>query len=77
LSSNHYRPTNFFSELEAHLLDHKYVGDVCVVPVPDEYSGEIPLAFVVPHASIASKINEDAKEAEKVKAELISVCMTS
>jgi 4-coumarate--CoA ligase len=53
------------------------VGDVCVVPVPDEYSGEIPLAFVVPHASIASKINEDAKEAEKVKAELISVCMTS
>jgi len=60
------------AELEAHLLDHKYVGDVCVVPVPDEYSGEIPLAFVVPHASIASKINEDAKEAEKVKAELIS-----
>lgn len=35
------------AELEGHLLTHPSVLDACVVPVPDEYSGEIPLAFVV------------------------------
>lgn len=36
------------AELEGHLLDHPYVSDVCVVGVPDEFSGEVPMAFVVP-----------------------------
>jgi len=35
------------AELEGHLLDHQYVSDVCVVGVPDEFSGEVPMAFVV------------------------------
>jgi len=59
------------AELEGHLLNHKYVADVCVVSVVDEYSGEVPLAFVVPHASLAQKIKNEAKEAQKVKAELL------
>ena len=39
------------AELEGHLLDHPYVSDVCVVGVPDEFSGEVPMAFVVPSSS--------------------------
>ncbi|KAH9927963.1 acetyl-CoA synthetase-like protein [Epithele typhae] len=35
------------SELEGHLLDHAAVRDACVVGVPDEYSGDLPVAFVV------------------------------
>ncbi|KAF8547466.1 acetyl-CoA synthetase-like protein [Imleria badia] len=39
-------------ELEGCILDHPDVEDTCVVGIPDEYSGELPLAFVVlrPHA---------------------------
>lgn len=59
-------------ELEGHLLDHKFVVDVCVVPYPDDYSGEVPLAFVVPHASLAKELRHSDEEA-KLKAELIKV----
>ena len=45
------------AELEGHLLDNPYVSDVCVVGVPDEFSGEVPLAFVVP----SSKANQIIK----------------
>ena len=45
------------AELEGHLLDHPYVSDVCVVGVPDEFSGEVPLAFVVP-SSKAKQVTE-------------------
>ncbi|KAF8167711.1 amp dependent CoA ligase [Crassisporium funariophilum] len=36
------------AELEGHLLLHPDVADACVVGIPDEYSGEVPLAFIVP-----------------------------
>ncbi|QRW11517.1 AMP binding enzyme [Ceratobasidium sp. AG-Ba] len=35
------------AELEGFLLDHPLVADVGVVGLADEYSGEVPLAFVV------------------------------
>lgn len=35
------------AELEALLLTHKDVADVCVVPVADDRSGQLPKAFVV------------------------------
>ena len=35
------------AELEAHLLKHPGVVDCAVIGVPDEYTGEIPKAFVV------------------------------
>jgi len=59
------------AELEGHLLDHEYVTDVCVVPVPNEYSGEVPLAFVVLHAKLAKRIKSNPQEARRIKAELI------
>jgi acyl-CoA synthetase (AMP-forming)/AMP-acid ligase II len=36
------------AELEGHLLGHPFVADVCVVGASDEFSGEAPMAFVVP-----------------------------
>ena len=35
------------SELEGLLLNHPDVADAAVIGIPDEYSGEVPLAFVV------------------------------
>ncbi len=35
------------AELEAVLLSHPAVGDVAVIPAPDEAAGEVPKAFVV------------------------------
>jgi 4-coumarate--CoA ligase len=35
------------AELEGTILDNPLADDVCVVPLPDAYSGEVPLAFVV------------------------------
>lgn len=70
----------YFQEAEeaclGHLLGHPYVGDVAVIPLPDDYSGEIPMAYVVPSADIAVRV-KDPKEAEKVKAEIIKVSVLS
>lgn len=55
----------FFSDpidLEGHLLDYKYV-DVCVVPLPNNYSGEA----LVPHASYTEKPEETKRKAELIK----------
>jgi acyl-CoA synthetase (AMP-forming)/AMP-acid ligase II len=38
------------AELEGILLTHPQIADACVVPVRDEEAGEVPKAFVVPHA---------------------------
>lgn len=46
------------AELEAHLLDHPAVADVCVIPVPDEAAGEIPKAYVVKAASVGMEEND-------------------
>lgn len=35
------------AELEALLLNHEVVEDAAVIGVPDEYSGELPKAFIV------------------------------
>ncbi|KAG9005382.1 hypothetical protein FRB95_004687 [Tulasnella sp. JGI-2019a] len=58
------------AELEGHLLDHPDVADACVVGVADDYSGEVPLAFVAlaPHAS--AKWTGDSKQREFVKASI-------
>ena len=48
------------AELEAHLLLHPHVADACVVGVPDEYSGEIPFAFIVLSEIARELIKDDA-----------------
>ncbi|CAE7221755.1 unnamed protein product [Rhizoctonia solani] len=45
------------AELEGFLLDHPLVADVGVVGFPDEYSGELPLAFIA--------LSEEAKKSGK------------
>ncbi|CAE6481130.1 unnamed protein product [Rhizoctonia solani] len=45
------------AELEGFLLDHPLVADVGVVGFPDEFAGEIPLAFVT--------LSEEAKKSGK------------
>lgn len=45
-------------EIEGHLLEHPDILDCCVVPVPDEFSYELPKAFVV--------LTEEAKEKLRV-----------
>ncbi|KAI0785098.1 amp dependent CoA ligase [Abortiporus biennis] len=59
------------AELEGHLLEHPEVSDTCVVGIPDEYSGEVPLAFVVPSQNALERIKRDPSESEKVKASIM------
>ncbi|KAH7913981.1 hypothetical protein BJ138DRAFT_1144920 [Hygrophoropsis aurantiaca] len=59
------------AELEGCLLDHPDVADTCVVPIPDDYSGEVPLAFVVLHSSTAQRVANDPAEAARVKASIM------
>ncbi|KAI5124184.1 hypothetical protein M0805_000989 [Coniferiporia weirii] len=55
------------AELEGHLLDHPDVADACVVGVPDDYSGEVPFAFIVLEDQTMQKAKSDPQEAERIK----------
>ncbi|KAH9980137.1 amp dependent CoA ligase [Lactifluus volemus] len=57
------------AELEGHLLRHTDIADVCVVGIPDEYSGELPFAFVVLSANAAKRAASGG--AEKIKVDII------
>ncbi|KAG9315614.1 hypothetical protein JVU11DRAFT_3256 [Chiua virens] len=59
------------AELEGCLLGLPEVADACVVPVEDEFSGEVPLAFVVLHAHVAKHVAASPVEVSKVKAAII------
>ncbi|KAH9947836.1 amp dependent CoA ligase [Amylocystis lapponica] len=59
------------AELEGHILSHPDASDVGVVGIPDDYSGELPLAFVVPSVAAAARIKVDPAEADRVRAALI------
>lgn len=61
------------SELEGHLLNHPDVLDVAVVGTPDEYAGELPLAFVVLHDSTKAKLARNMVEHVALKAMLCKV----
>jgi len=58
------------AELEGHLLSHPDVADTCVVGVPDEYSGEVPLAFVVLSVDAAKRAWASEAAAAKIKASI-------
>ncbi|KAJ7270051.1 acetyl-CoA synthetase-like protein [Mycena haematopus] len=58
-------------ELESQLLKHVDVADCCVVPVADEFSGELPKAFVVVTPDARSRLEADAEERVKLEATLL------
>ncbi|KAF8913049.1 amp dependent CoA ligase [Gymnopilus junonius] len=58
------------AELEGHLLLHHDVGDTCVVGIPDEYSGEVPMAFIVPNHNALERIKGNPEAAQKLKADI-------
>ncbi|KAG8830426.1 hypothetical protein FRC18_008125 [Serendipita sp. 400] len=58
------------AELEGHLLDHSAVADAGVVGVPDEYSGEVPAAFIQLQPDIANKVKNDSKYGVKLKRDI-------
>ena len=67
------------ADLEGCILDHPAVLDVCVVGVPDEYAGEVPLAFVVPKANVGNTPEAVASfkaSVIKVKFHFARGCMT-
>ncbi|CAE6467638.1 unnamed protein product [Rhizoctonia solani] len=55
------------AELEGFLLDHPLVADVGVVGLPDEYSGEIPLAFV----ALSEEAKKNGKNQDALRKELV------
>jgi len=59
------------AELEGHLLEHPDVADTCVVGVPDDYSGEVPLAFVVLSADAAKRALRGSAEVAEIKATIL------
>lgn len=67
------------AELEGHLLAHPDVADVGVVGVPDDYSGELPVAFVLLRESAAERVKGDITAQQVLKANIMKVmccCMT-
>ena len=61
------------SELEGHLFAYPDVADACVVGVPDEYSGELPLAFVVLKADAKARIGADRGQERRMKEKIMKL----
>jgi 4-coumarate--CoA ligase len=58
------------AELEGHLLMHPSVADAAVIGAPDEYAGELPLAFVVLQPAAASLMTHDPKYADELRSSI-------
>ncbi|KAG2065596.1 acetyl-CoA synthetase-like protein [Suillus decipiens] len=59
------------AELEGCILDHPDVTDTCVVGIQDDYSGELPLAFVVLRPEAAKRVEESPEAADEIKASIM------
>lgn len=55
------------AELEGHLLLHPDVADSCVVGIQDDYSGELPLAYIVLQSHAAARIKDNPMAAQELK----------
>ncbi|KAG6854215.1 hypothetical protein C0991_009233 [Blastosporella zonata] len=58
------------AELEGHLLSHVDVADACVVSIPDDYSGELPFAYIVLTEAAARRITGNAEATAHMKSAL-------
>jgi acyl-coenzyme A synthetase/AMP-(fatty) acid ligase len=61
------------AELEGHLLQHPDVADTCVVGVPEDFNGEVPLAFVVLSVDAAKRALRSRAEAAEIKTSISKV----
>ncbi|OAX36146.1 acetyl-CoA synthetase-like protein [Rhizopogon vinicolor AM-OR11-026] len=59
------------AELEGCILDHPDVTDTCVVGIEDDYSGELPLAFVVLRPTVAKRVEENPRAVDDIKASIM------
>ncbi|KAJ7176674.1 phenylacetyl-CoA ligase [Mycena filopes] len=55
------------AELEGHLLTHPSIVDAAVIGVPDEYSGELPLAFIVLQPQLAAAVGTNVDLANELR----------
>ncbi|TFK91586.1 phenylacetyl-CoA ligase [Polyporus arcularius HHB13444] len=58
------------SELEGYLLSHESVADAAVIGIPDDYAGELPIAFVVLKPDVAAHVTRDVEGAKQIREEL-------
>ncbi|KAI0316386.1 phenylacetyl-CoA ligase [Amylostereum chailletii] len=56
------------AELEGFLLTHPAVADACVVGLPDDYSGEVPRAFIVLKPEAAARVRVESGEEKRLMA---------
>ena len=61
------------AEIEGCLLGHPEIVDSCVVGIPDDYSGDIPLAFVVLSANAFNRVALDPQAGYEIKANIVKV----
>ena len=54
-------------------MDFPDILDACVIGVPHEYNGEVPLAYVVLIPSASQRISRDPVAARKIKRDIIKV----
>ncbi|KAJ3785036.1 phenylacetyl-CoA ligase [Lentinula aff. detonsa] len=55
------------AELEGHLLMHPSIADAAVIGIPDEYAGELPMAFVVLQPTVATLAEQDSQYAMELQ----------
>jgi len=55
------------AELEGHILEHPDVADCAVIGIPDEYSGDVPMAFVTLNVEPAKKAAGNRATGDKIK----------
>ncbi|KAF5382316.1 hypothetical protein D9757_008487 [Collybiopsis confluens] len=58
------------AELEGCILSHPDVADACVVGIPDDYSGEVPLAFVVLNEAAAKRCETSKEETVNIRSSI-------
>jgi len=58
-------------ELEVLIRNHPDVEEVCVLGVPDPYSGEVPVALVVLGDGARERAEEDEEEAKRISISIL------